>query len=111
MYVHEHHTKGMEELNAQIGHRLREARVAAGLTQQEAADEFMVQRQTISAWENAHSQPTTNQLMLLGLTYAVSIDYVLYGIRMVPADQGSVVDRVFRPIQQKMKFEDSDVNG
>lgn len=79
----------------------------AGFTQQEASEEFFVQRQTISAWENAHSQPTTAQLVMVGLIYGVSIDYILFGTRMVPAEQVDAIKRASGPEQQRLEFQDS----
>lgn len=36
----------------EIGNKIRKARNEAGLTQDQAAEEVMVSRQTISNWEN-----------------------------------------------------------
>ncbi len=40
-----------------IGERLRDARVACGLTQERAAEKINVSRQTISNWETERTYP------------------------------------------------------
>lgn len=40
----------------EIGKKLKEARIASGLTQEQVADKINVSRQTISNWENEVSQ-------------------------------------------------------
>ncbi len=39
----------------EIGHKLKEARVAAGLTQEEVVEEICVSRQTVSNWETGEN--------------------------------------------------------
>ncbi len=39
-----------------IGTKLKDARVLAGLTQEQVAEELCVSRQTMSNWENGVSQ-------------------------------------------------------
>ena len=41
----------------EIGKKLKEARIASGLTQEQVADKINVSRQTISNWENEKSYP------------------------------------------------------
>lgn len=40
----------------EIGKKLKKARIACGLTQEQVADKINVSRQTISNWENEVSQ-------------------------------------------------------
>ena len=41
----------------EIGKKLKNARIKAGLTQEKAAEKIDVSRQTISNWENEKSYP------------------------------------------------------
>lgn len=41
----------------EIGKKLKKARIACGLTQEQVADKINVSRQTISNWENEKSYP------------------------------------------------------
>ena len=69
---------------------MRAARKQSGLSQTEVATDFLITRQAVSAWERAASMPTVTQLYEIGLLYGVSIDYLLYGVRVVPAGSGIV---------------------
>lgn len=81
----------------QVGIRLRDARKAAGLTQQQVAEEFNITRQAISGWECGKHEPTLTQFRQLGLLYVASADWMLYGMRMVPASTKAVMKQVFGP--------------
>lgn len=85
-----------EAITREVNDRLRVARLSAGLTQKEVAKECAVSRQAVSAWERGSSAPTSTELRKLGLLYAVSIDYVLYGIRMMPISDKKMLSEVFR---------------
>lgn len=64
----------MDETNpmAGFGDRLREARAAAGLTQQEVADFIGAAREMISYWENGRRVPSLVQVARLADAYGVS---------------------------------------
>lgn len=63
----------------EIGKKLKEARMAAGLTQEKVADEIFVSRQTISNWENEKSYPDIMSVIRLSDLYQVSLDQLLKG--------------------------------
>lgn len=69
---------GKEE-TMEIGKKLKEARMAAGLTQEKVADEIFVSRQTISNWENEKSYPDIMSVIRLSDLYQVSLDQLLKG--------------------------------
>ena len=49
-----------------IGNKLYEARRAAGLTQEQAAEALNISRQTLSNWENNKTYPDILRCMELG---------------------------------------------
>lgn len=63
----------------EIGKKLREARVASGLTQEQVAEELHISRQTISNWENEKSYPDIASVVKMSDLYSVSLDDLLKG--------------------------------
>lgn len=63
----------------EIGKKLKNARTRAGLTQEKAAEEINVSRQTISNWENEKSYPDIISVIALSDLYSVSLDELLKG--------------------------------
>ena len=63
----------------EIGKKLKNARIEAGLTQEKAAEKIDVSRQTISNWENEKSYPDINSVIALSDLYSVSLDELLKG--------------------------------
>ena len=61
----------------EIGKKLKNARIEAGLTQEKAAEKIDVSRQTISNWENEKSYPDI--ISALSDLYSVSLDELLKG--------------------------------
>lgn len=63
----------------EIGKKLKNARIEAGLTQEKAAEKINVSRQTISNWENEKSYPDIISVIALSALYSVSLDELLKG--------------------------------
>lgn len=63
----------------EIGKKLKNARIEAGLTQEKAAEKIDVSRQTISNWENEKSYPDIINVIALSDLYSVSLDELLKG--------------------------------
>lgn len=63
----------------EIGKRLKEKRLEAGLSQDELAAALDVSRQTISAWENGRAVPDIASILKLSDFYGVSTDELLKG--------------------------------
>ena len=63
----------------EIGTKLKNARIEAGLTQEKAAEKIDVSRQTISNWENEKSYPDIISVIALSDLYSVSLDELLKG--------------------------------
>ena len=63
----------------EIGKKLKNARIEAGLTQEKAAEKIDVSRQTISNWENEKSYPDIISVIALSDLYSVSLYELLKG--------------------------------
>ena len=63
----------------EIGKKLKNARIEAGLTQEKSAEKINVTRQTISNWENEKSYPDIISVIALSDLYSVSLDELLKG--------------------------------
>lgn len=61
------------------GGKLKEARMAAGLTQEQAAENLKVSRQTMSNWENNRSYPDILNVLAMSDLYHASLDRLLKG--------------------------------
>ena len=60
-----------------VGKRIRQARVLAGLTQEQLAEKIGVSRTAIVRWESAETEPTLEHLISLTKLLHVSADYLL----------------------------------
>lgn len=63
----------------EIGIKLKDARLQAGLTQEQVAEKIQVTRQTISNWENEKSFPDIISVIRLSDLYSISLDKLLKG--------------------------------
>jgi len=62
-----------------IGSRIRQSRTEAQLTQEQAAEELGVSRQTVSNWETGKSYPDIVSVLRMSDLYRVSLDRLLKG--------------------------------
>ncbi|MGX6978082.1 helix-turn-helix domain-containing protein [Vagococcus elongatus] len=62
-----------------IGRKLKEARLASGMTQEQVAEKIGVSRQSISNWENEKNFPDIISVIHLSDVYGVSLDILLKG--------------------------------
>ncbi len=60
-----------------LNERIRELRVASGLSQVELADKLGVSKQSVSNWENDNIQPSIDMLLKISRTFNVSTDFLL----------------------------------
>ena len=63
----------------EIGKKLKEARLGAKLTQEQAAERLFVSRQTISNWENEKTYPDIASVVRLSDLYSITLDELLKG--------------------------------
>ena len=62
-----------------ISEKLKQARLATGLTQEVVAEKVCVSRQTISNWENGKTYPDIASLIVLSDVYDMTLDSLLKG--------------------------------
>ncbi len=60
-----------------LSERLKELRIAAGLTQQELSIVFFVNQRTVSNWENGKREPDLVTFVKIAKFFEVSADYLL----------------------------------
>ena len=62
-----------------ICERLKQVRLAMGLTQEAVAEKVGVSRQTMSNWENGKSYPDIASVIILSDIYDLTLDSLLNG--------------------------------
>lgn len=62
-----------------LSKRIKELRQRDGLSQEELAERIYVSRQTVSNWENDHSYPDVQSLLMLSTLFNVSLDELIKG--------------------------------
>lgn len=60
-----------------LNERIRELRIAAGISQVELAEKLGVSKQSVSNWENDNIQPSIEMLVKIARTFNVSTDFLL----------------------------------
>lgn len=63
----------------EIGEKVKKARTEMNMTQETAAENLMVSRQTISNWENGKSLPDIVSVIKMSELYQISLDDLLKG--------------------------------
>ncbi|MEF2676035.1 MAG: helix-turn-helix transcriptional regulator [Eubacteriales bacterium] len=76
------------------GEKFKAARTAAGLTQEQAAEQLNVSRQTISNWENNRSYPDILNVLAMSDIYSVSLDQLLKGDQDLVEHMQETMDEV-----------------
>lgn len=70
-----------------IGSKIKAARLAAQLTQEQVAEAMGVSRQTMSNWENGKTYPDIVSVIKMSDLYAVSLDHLLKGKEEPPMSE------------------------
>lgn len=60
-----------------LNERIRELRIASGISQVELAEKLGVSKQSVSNWENDNIQPSIDMLIKLSKVFNVTTDYLL----------------------------------
>lgn len=81
----------------ELGQKLKEARINAGLKQEELAKRLGVSRQTISNWENGRSLPDVGSAVKMSSVYQISLDELL-------KDENSVLKTFEDIVTKRRKF-------
>ena len=66
-----------------IGKRIREMRLAAGMSQEQLAEKLQVSRQSISKWESGRGYPSIDSLKEISSFFSVTIDELLSGEKLI----------------------------
>lgn len=80
-----------------IGLRLRAARIAAKLTQQDVATHFVCSRQAVSAWESGRALPDLLELAEMASLFAVTTDSLLVGVADSKEEGRALLKRLGKP--------------
>lgn len=77
-----------------IADKIKNARMQKGYTQEQAAENLLVSRQTISNWENGRSLPDIISIIKMSELYELSLDEMMEGdkalLKKVERDVGAV---------------------
>ena len=77
-----------------IADKIKNARIQKGYTQEQAAENLSVSRQTISNWENGRSLPDIISIIKMSELYELSLDEMMKGdkalLKKVERDVGAV---------------------
>jgi transcriptional regulator with XRE-family HTH domain len=71
--------RGIEDSANDVGSRMAEARVAAGRTQAEIANQLGVKASTVAKWEHGSASPRSNRLAALAGILGVSLSWLIVG--------------------------------
>lgn len=88
--------------NLDIGAKIKDARAAAGLTQEQAAEALGVSRQTISNWENEKTYPDIASVVRMSDLYAVSLATVY---------KGNIIKNLIMDCQSYTKYRPNETTG
>lgn len=76
------------DFKTSIGAKMREARTAARMTQDDVAMELRRSRQAISSWEAGRTAPSLEEFRDLTALYGVSADHMLCGVNVAAIFRG-----------------------
>lgn len=76
-----------------VGERIQQLRKAAGLSQEQLAEQLDVSRQSVSKWELNDAAPEISKIIALSELFGISTDELLKGAGSIPAaaeEKGSI---------------------
>lgn len=79
-------TRAMKEMT--VGERIQQLRKAAGLSQEQLAEQLDVSRQSVSKWELNDAAPEISKIIALSELFGISTDELLKGAESIPAAAG-----------------------
>ncbi|MFR3999924.1 MAG: helix-turn-helix domain-containing protein [Christensenellales bacterium] len=71
-----------------VGERIQQLRKAAGLSQEQLAEQLDVSRQSVSKWELNDAAPEISKIIALSELFGISTDELLKGAESIPAAAG-----------------------
>ena len=88
------HRADLDDEPQQIGARIVEARVAAGLTIEDIATRIGVKRSTVAKWESGERSPRGHRVSKLAGMLGVSISWILMGRGVEPAHSTTEIEQI-----------------
>jgi transcriptional regulator with XRE-family HTH domain len=90
-----------------FGERLRNAREAAGMSQQQMASRLGVKGTTVNSWEVGKEDPRANRLQMIASLLNVPLLWLIAGSQKVPdaaanVDEGMLMKQKFAEVNGKM---------
>lgn len=82
--------RGIEDSANDVGTRMTDARVAAGRTQAEIANQLGVKASTVAKWERGTASPRSNRLAALAGILGVSLSWLIVGHGDEPTSTGEL---------------------
>ena len=89
----EAHPRATEDSASDVGARIAQARVAAGRTQADIANQLGVKVSTIDKWERGNASPRSNRLAALAGILGVGLSWLIVGYGSEPT-AGDSLDEV-----------------
>jgi len=75
-----------------FGERLKNARLASGMTQKQMSSRIGVKENTIAEWETGKQQPRANRVQMIASLLNVPLLWLLAGSQQVPDSTSNDVD-------------------
>ena len=82
----------------EFGKRLREARISAGLTQQDLADDLGITLRNYQRYEYGDTEPSLSSLVTISISLNTSVDHLL-GLSDEASSDGRRADPPSHPIR------------
>ncbi len=86
-----------------LGNKVKELRLAHGLSQVDFSKDLSVTKQTVSNWENNNIQPSIDMLIKIADFFNVSTDYLLSRDSKKTIDVSSLTDEQYAHINLIVK--------
>lgn len=77
-----------------LGEKIKQLRIAKGLTQKQLADKLFVTPQAVSRWEQNEVEPSVSALSELATIFDVSLDELIAGKEAKKKRSGRREDRI-----------------
>lgn len=78
-----------------IGDKIKELRIASGLTQKDLAEKLFVTAQAVSRWENGEVEPSINTITEISKIFKVTVDEIVGNSSLTSEEQNVVVEKEY----------------
>lgn len=84
----------MTEFQKQFANKLKEIRIASGLSQEKLAEKLGVATKTVSYWENGHNAVTFNKIPLIAKALGVPVYKLFVFSDIVNGDNKEILELI-----------------